>query len=126
MLDSLKQQAQRLKLETYALYLAARDPGTPWLARLLVAAIVAYALSPIDLIPDFIPLLGYLDDLILLPLAMLLAIRMIPADVMAECRERAQRITAAKTSGWPVALVVILIWLLLGMWLVSLAFPLWQ
>jgi len=67
-LNRLKQQARRLKEQTYALYFVARDPRTPWFAKLLAGAVVAYALSPIDLIPDFIPVLGYLDDLVLLPL----------------------------------------------------------
>jgi uncharacterized membrane protein YkvA (DUF1232 family) len=68
LLEDLKQRARRLKVDIYALYLAARHPETPWYAKLLVAGIVAYALSPIDLIPDFIPVLGYLDDLILIPI----------------------------------------------------------
>ncbi|KRD39708.1 hypothetical protein ASE35_05085 [Lysobacter sp. Root916] len=88
-IDALRQRARELKREIHALYLAARHPLTPWYAKLLVAAIVAYALSPIDLIPDFIPVLGYLDDLLLLPLGIAWAIRMIPATVMIECRARA-------------------------------------
>lgn len=91
-LAALKQCANRLKAETLALYLAARHPRTPWYARLLVAGIVAYALSPIDLIPDFIPILGYLDDLILIPAGIALAMKMIPPTVMAECRARAQEL----------------------------------
>ena len=87
----LRDWARRLKGETLALYLAARDRRTPWYARLLVAGIVAYALSPIDLIPDFIPVLGYLDDVLLIPLGIAIALRLIPAEVMAEARERACR-----------------------------------
>ncbi len=90
MLAELKQRARHLKSETFALYLAARDPRTPWYAKLLVAGIVAYAFSPIDLIPDFVPVLGYLDDLILIPLGIALAIKMVPHSVLAECRARAQ------------------------------------
>src|SRR6478735_7533705 len=86
----LRRQARALKSETLALYLAARDPRMPWYAKVLAAAIVAYALSPIDLIPDFIPILGYLDDIILVPLGITLVLRMIPADVLEECRERAR------------------------------------
>jgi uncharacterized membrane protein YkvA (DUF1232 family) len=89
-LDLLRRQARALKAETLALYLVARDPRVPWYARLFVAAVVAYALSPIDLIPDFVPVLGYLDDLLLVPLGLALALRMVPADVLAECRARAQ------------------------------------
>src|SRR6266487_2484830 len=88
LLSSLKQRARRLKSETLVLWFAARHPGTPWYAKLLVAGIVAYALSPIDLIPDFVPILGYLDDLILIPLGIVLAIRMIPAPILEECRAR--------------------------------------
>ncbi len=90
LLEKLKQRASHLKSEAYALYLAARDPRTPWYAKLLVAGIVAYALSPIDLIPDFVPVLGYLDDLVLIPLGITLAIKMVPDSVLAECRERAR------------------------------------
>ncbi len=90
MLDGLKQRARRLKTEVYALYLAYKDPRVPWYARLFAAGVVAYAVSPIDLIPDFIPVIGYLDDLILVPLGIVLALKMIPPEVMAECRERAK------------------------------------
>jgi len=111
----LKQQARHLRSESYTLYLAARHPATPWYARLLVAAIVAYAFSPIDLIPDFVPVLGVLDDLVLVPLGMALAIRLVPAAVMTECRVRAQEVFR---SGKPVSrlagVVVIAIWLALA------------
>lgn len=90
LLAELKQRARHLKAETFALYLAARDPRTPWYAKLIVAGIVAYALSPIDLIPDFVPVLGYLDDLILIPMGIALAIKLIPDAVLADCRTRAQ------------------------------------
>jgi uncharacterized membrane protein YkvA (DUF1232 family) len=116
----LKQQARALKAETLALYLAARDPRTPWYAKVLVGGIVAYALSPIDLIPDFIPVLGYLDELILLPLGIAMAIRLMPANIMAECRSRAHE---ALEDGKPVsrmaAAVIIGLWLglaVLGIW----------
>jgi uncharacterized membrane protein YkvA (DUF1232 family) len=90
LLSKLKQRARHLKAETLALYLVARDPRTPWYAKLLVAGIVAYAFSPIDLIPDFVPVLGYLDDLILIPMGIALAIKLVPHPVLAECRARAQ------------------------------------
>lgn len=111
-LDKLKDNAAGLKAETYALYLAARHPATPWYAKLLVAAIVAYAFSPIDLIPDFIPVIGYLDDLVLLPIGIALAIKLIPPAVLAECRAQA---AAVMRNGRPVSrlagLVVLAIWL---------------
>ena len=100
-----------LKRETLALYLAARDPRTPWYARAVVAAVAAYALSPIDLIPDFIPVLGLLDDAVLLPLGIALALRLIPEDVIGECRSRAAE---AFATGRPVsrsaALAILAIW----------------
>ncbi len=115
MLARLKARVQQLKAEVYALYLAARDPRTPWVARLVVAGIVAYALSPIDLIPDFVPVLGYLDDLILLPLGILLAIRLIPPPVLADCRARARQVFQ---DGGPVSRVaggvIVFVWLLLA------------
>lgn len=112
MLERLKQRARQLKAETLALYLAVRDPRTPWYARLLVATIVAYAFSPIDLIPDFVPVLGYLDDLLLLPLGILLAIRLVPPAVMAECRLLAQAVMQGDKPVSKVAgAVVLLLWL---------------
>ena len=111
----LKRRARQLKVETYALYLAYRDPRVPWPARLFAAGVVAYAFSPIDLIPDMIPVLGQLDDLLLVPLGIWLALRLIPAEVMAESRARAQAVMAA---GKPVnkgaAVVIVLVWLLLA------------
>ncbi len=89
MLSRIKAWARNLKRDSYALYLASRDPRVPWYAKALAVAIAAYALSPIDLIPDFIPVLGYLDDLIILPLGIWLAIALVPDEVMAECRARA-------------------------------------
>ena len=112
LLENLKQRARGLKAETFVLYLAARHPRTPWYAKLFVAGIVAYAFSPMDLIPDFVPVLGYLDDLILLPLGIAVAIKMIPASVLAECRAKAQEVLK---NGRPVSraagTVIIVIWL---------------
>ena len=120
-LARLAQEARRLKAEAVVLYLAARHPATPWAARLLVAFIVGYALSPIDLIPDFIPVLGYLDELILLPLLLALALRMIPEPVLAECRERAARMAAqSKPVSQIAGVMIFMIWLLVavigGLW----------
>jgi len=111
-LSNLKRRARHLKAEIFALYLAARDPRTPWYAKLLVAGIVAYAFSPIDLIPDFVPVLGYLDDLILIPMGIALAIKLVPHSVLAESRARAQE---AAQHGKPVSrvagAVIVAIWL---------------
>ena len=108
-----KQRARAFKREVRAVYLAMHDPRTPWYARLLAGAVVAYAFSPIDLIPDPIPVLGYLDDLVLLPLGIALALKLIPAQVMAECRQRAQQEQdAGKPVNWAAAVIIVLIWVL--------------
>lgn len=113
-----KTAASTLKKETYALFLAAKHPHTPWYAKLFAGVIVAYAFSPIDLIPDFIPILGYLDDLILLPLGVLLARKMIPEDVLQECRVQAEtRITGHHPTNWIVGTLIIVLWILLAAFL---------
>ena len=123
-LDAFRAQVRRLRDDTFALYLAVRHPATPWYAKLFAAAVVAYAVSPIDLIPDFIPVLGYLDDLVLVPLGIAVAIWMIPPRVLAECRERARNeILSSTPAGRIAAIVVIGIWLILAAlcarWVVS-------
>ena len=113
--ERFKRWARRLKAEVYALYLAYKDPRVPLYARVFAAVVVGYAFSPIDLIPDMIPVLGYLDDLVLVPLGVALAIRMIPAPVLAECRERAREVMAG---GKPInriaAAVVVTVWIALA------------
>jgi len=107
----VKAWTERLRREIRVLYLAYRHPGTPAYAKAWVACVVAYAISPIDLIPDFIPVLGYLDDLVLLPLGIWLAVRMIPADVLAECRARAgESIEFSGPLKWAAAAVIAAIW----------------
>jgi uncharacterized membrane protein YkvA (DUF1232 family) len=114
-LQKCKQHARQLHTEIYALYLAYQDPRVPWYARALAVCVAAYAFSPIDLIPDFIPVVGYLDDLIILPLGAALALKMIPVEVMTECRSKA---AVALAQGRPVgrvaAAVVVVIWLALA------------
>jgi uncharacterized membrane protein YkvA (DUF1232 family) len=111
MLDELKARARALKTETYALYLATRDARTPWYAKGLVFLVVAYALSPIDLVPDFVPILGYLDDLILVPAGIALALRLIPAEVIREAREQARTVPLDRRAGRLGAIIVVLIWI---------------
>lgn len=111
MLAGLKARAAELKLEIVALYFAARDPRTPWPAKAIVACVVAYALSPIDLIPDPIPILGYLDDLLLLPAGLYIALRLIPPEVLQDCRIKAASTTQALPRNRYAALAIILIWL---------------
>ncbi|HEY9873714.1 MAG TPA: YkvA family protein [Candidatus Obscuribacterales bacterium] len=114
-MQAWKQRARQLKKETYAIYLACKDPRVPWYAKVLAACVVAYAFSPIDLIPDIIPVLGYLDDLILVPLGIILVLRIIPADILTECRAKAEaNMAQSKPTSWIAAVVIVTIWLLLG------------
>jgi uncharacterized membrane protein YkvA (DUF1232 family) len=111
--ESWKAKAKQLKREVYALYLASKDPRTPWYAKVLAALIIGYALSPIDLIPDFIPVLGYLDDLIIVPAGIVLLVKMIPKEVMEEAREKARSLDEQKNpKNWIAGLIIVLIWLL--------------
>ncbi|MGD9029145.1 MAG: YkvA family protein [Anaerolineae bacterium] len=108
-------RVRQLKTETYAIYLASRDPRVPWYAKGLIALVVAHTFSPIDLIPDFIPVLGYLDDLVIAPLGIALALRMIPEDVLAESREKAQAmIDRDRPTSWAAAAVIVAMWLLVA------------
>jgi uncharacterized membrane protein YkvA (DUF1232 family) len=113
-MEAWKGRVRQLKEETFALYLAYKDPRVPWYARVFALCVVGYLFSPIDLIPDPIPVLGYLDDLLLVPLGILLAIKMIPEDVLAECREKASAtMNEGKPTNWVAGGIVIAIWLLL-------------
>jgi uncharacterized membrane protein YkvA (DUF1232 family) len=122
-LEPWRKRARDLKQEVHALALACKDPRVPWYAKLLAVCIVAYALSPIDLIPDFIPVLGYLDDLIVVPLGIYFVLRMIPEEIMTECRERARAVTDQKRSvNWIAATVIIAIWIGLSLWIIRWTF----
>ena len=111
---SLKEKAAQLKIDVPAVFLALGDKKTPWYAKIFAAITVAYALSPIDLIPDFIPILGYLDDLVILPLLVALTVKFIPKDVFAEYRERAKGMWAeGKPKRWYYAIPIVLIWALI-------------
>jgi uncharacterized membrane protein YkvA (DUF1232 family) len=119
-LKARKSVVKRLKSETHALSLAYKDPRVPWYAKLLGALVVAYALSPIDLIPDFIPVLGYVDDLVLVPAGIALAIKMIPKEVMDDLRQKARENLRSEKPHWVAAAVIVLIWLLIIAWIVTL------
>ncbi len=112
--EKYKQKMKGLKQELTALYLVCRDPRTPWYAKALGVCIVGYALSPIDLIPDPIPILGYVDDLILIPLGIIAVRKMIPPAVMAECREKAKGLNQQKGKNWIAAGIIIAIWIVAG------------
>jgi uncharacterized membrane protein YkvA (DUF1232 family) len=108
--DRAKDWARAVKRDVTALYLSARDPRVPWYAKAVALAVAAYALSPIDLIPDFIPVIGYLDDLVIVPLGILLAVRLIPADVLAEHRATAETL-GKQPANRTAAVVIVAIWI---------------
>ncbi|MCS6881457.1 MAG: YkvA family protein [Oscillochloridaceae bacterium] len=114
MIAELKQRARALKREVYALYIAAGDPRVPWYAKAVLGLVVAHTFSPIDLIPDFIPVLGYLDDLVITPLGVIIALKMIPPEVMDEARRKSEEMVQ---QGKPIsragAMMVIAIWLVI-------------
>ena len=118
MMERLRRWAQALKRDAVALWLAARDPRVPWGIKALAALIVAYAFSPIDLIPDFIPVLGYLDELVLLPLAIAAVVALIDPRIMAEHRATAERSALSPAVRWGAALVI-------GLWLLAGALAIW-
>jgi uncharacterized membrane protein YkvA (DUF1232 family) len=110
--QAVKSQARALKREAYAIYIAARDPRTPWVVKALIFFVVAHTFSPIDLIPDFIPVLGYLDDLIITPGGIWLAVRLIPPEVLEEARETAATRDIDGSLGKVGAAIIILLWIL--------------
>ena len=111
--ESWKQRAKQLRSETYALYLAYKDPRVPWYAKVFAACLVGYVFSPIDLIPDFIPVVGLLDELVVVPVGVILARKMIPNEVLADCQRKSQEvIREGKPVNYMAAIVVIAVWLL--------------
>ena len=113
-LETWKNWSKKLKLQTYTLYYAYKDPMTPWYAKVWGAVVVAYAFSPIDLIPDFIPIVGYLDDLILIPLGIALAVKLIPKEILIKCRQQAQeRIDSKRPVNWIAGGIIIAIWIMM-------------
>lgn len=118
MKKKLQALATRVKVDLPSLFLALKDRRTSWLAKLLAFLTVAYALSPVDLIPDFIPVIGYLDDLLILPLLAALTIKLIPADVWQDCLEKSQGMwESGKPKKWYYALPIIIFWLLILFWI---------
>jgi uncharacterized membrane protein YkvA (DUF1232 family) len=121
----LKDWARSIRRDTHAIYLAARDTRTPWYAKALALCVAAYAVSPIDLIPDFIPVLGYLDDIVIVPLGIMAVVALIPADVMAESRAAAA-LAAERPVSVTAAVVIVMVWALsigLVAWLVYRNLP---
>ncbi|WP_242927737.1 YkvA family protein [Pontibacter vulgaris] len=122
MLQKWKEKTKKLKEDIYTLYLARRDPRIPFMAKAVLVITVAYAFSPIDLIPDFIPVLGYLDDLILLPLGIWLWIKLIPPEVLHEYRNKAKQQLLERKPNYIVAAIIVILWLLLGFWVYQVWF----
>lgn len=117
-LTKLKSSAKKLKQDLMVLYLSYKDPRTPIYAKILAMCVVAYAFSPIDLIPDFIPIIGYLDDLILVPFGIILALKLIPSDVLEEKRQLAKHMKKSNhTKNWFVGVIFIMIWILFAGWI---------
>ena len=119
-LEHLKAKARNIKQNIFVLYLAYKDPRVSRLAKLFAACVVAYAFSPIDLIPDFIPVLGYVDDLIIVPIGISLALKMIPEAVLADCRTKAEEMRSkGKPKNWAAGAVFIAVWIALALWLAA-------
>lgn len=117
MLNKIKAWARNLKKYVFVLYFAYKDPRVPWYAKVFTACVVAYAFSPIDLIPDFIPVLGYLDDIIIVPLGIKLALKMIPNEVIKDCEEKAEELMVkGKPKNWLVGSLIIIFWVILLIW----------
>lgn len=126
-LQRLKNKTRSLRKEVFALVLAMRHPDTPWYAKLLAACVIAYALSPIDLIPDPVPVIGYLDDIIIVPLGVLAVRRLVPANVLAECRNRAAAgIQVGSAWKWTGMLIISALWLLCAALLTLWAWRWWH
>ena len=121
--ETWRERASQLRREVYALYLAYKDPRVPWYAKLAAACVVAYVFNPIDLIPDFIPVLGYLDDLLVVPLGIYLVLKWIPDEVMAECRQKAQAaMSQPRPTNWLAAGIIVVIWIIVAALVVLFAF----
>jgi uncharacterized membrane protein YkvA (DUF1232 family) len=117
-MHGLKEKAKRLKRDIGALYYACKHEKTPLLVKLLALVVVGYALSPIDLIPDFIPILGYLDDVILLPLGIYIVVKLLPDEILVECREKAEkRFSEDKKANYVVGVIVVVIWIAVIAWI---------
>jgi uncharacterized membrane protein YkvA (DUF1232 family) len=120
-LDAAKRRARKIKRDVVALWIAARDPRVPWYAKAAAGAVAAYALSPIDLIPDFIPIIGYLDDLLIVPVGIMLAVKLVPSDLMQEFREEATR--REKPVSKAGLAFIITLWVLAALGLARLFWP---
>ena len=127
MFNKIKAWARNLKRQIFVLYLAYKDKRVPLYAKVFTACVVAYAFSPIDLIPDFIPILGYLDDVIIVPLGVMFAIKMIPKGVISDCEVKAEGMMKnGKPKNWIVGSIIVLIWGVIGVWAVMKIYQLFN
>ncbi|SFE07072.1 Protein of unknown function [Paenibacillus catalpae] len=126
MIENIKMWAKQLKRKVFVLYFAYKDNRTPLYAKVFAIFVVAYAFSPIDLIPDFIPILGYLDDVILVPLGVAISLKMIPGNVIQECTVKAEeRMKNGKPKNWLVGSIIILVWIVAFIWISFTAYRYW-
>ncbi|MER2118995.1 MAG: YkvA family protein [Solibacillus sp.] len=117
MIKKIKEWAKNLKRQIFVLYFACKDKRVPLAAKIFTACVVAYAFSPIDLIPDFIPILGYLDDIIIVPLGIMIALKMIPKDVISDCEVKAEEMMKiGKPKNWIVGSIIVLLWVVIVIW----------
>ncbi|WP_318509080.1 YkvA family protein [Bacillus sp. T3] len=122
-MEKIKAWSKNLKRQIFILYFAYKDERVPWYVKFFTACVVAYAFSPIDLIPDFIPILGYLDDVIILPLGIMLALKMIPKDVLSDCEVKANELLRnGKPKNWVAGSIIILLWIAFILWLIFKVF----
>ncbi|UOE95163.1 YkvA family protein [Alkalihalobacillus sp. LMS39] len=126
-MGKIKAWAKKIKQQLFVLYFAYKDERVPWYAKVFTICVVAYAFSPIDLIPDFIPILGYVDDVILVPMGILLALKMIPNEVILECEVKAKEmINRRKPKNWIVGSLIILLWSIIMFWVILKVFQLFR
>jgi uncharacterized membrane protein YkvA (DUF1232 family) len=126
MMEKWKKRAKELKKEIFVLYLSYKHPRVSWLLRLFILCVVAYAFSPIDLVPDFIPILGYIDDLVLVPLGIYLALRWLPKEVVEENRIKASELAEkGKPKNWIAGILIILLYIAIAVWLFQLILNRW-
>nr|WP_304216503.1 YkvA family protein [Fredinandcohnia onubensis] len=119
LMEKIKSWAKRLKKQIFVLYFAYKDVRVPWYAKLFTAGLVAYTFSPIDLIPDFIPILGYLDEVILVPIGIMFALKMIPNAVIADCEVKAEEMMKnGKPKNWVAGTLILLLWALIFIWMI--------
>lgn len=124
-METFKKRMKKIKEDIFIIAEAYKHPDTPFYAKLIAIIVVAYAFSPIDLIPDFIPILGYLDDLILIPLGIAILLKILPDQVIQDSREKVAAAGKLKQKNWVAGAVIILLWALLLYWLVDLVFNKW-